>query len=70
MIFIYWSLPDELPTNNFIEKWISRKVILLPALKGNEMTTLRFVSENEMKQGFLGISEPDFDENYAGKLIL
>lgn len=70
VIFIYWSLPDELPTHDFIEKWNSRKAILLPAISGNEMTLKRFVSKNEMKQGLLGIYEPDRTENYMGKIDL
>ena len=30
-VALYWSLPDEVPTHEFIHKWAERKRILLPA---------------------------------------
>ncbi len=69
-IFIYWSLPDELPTHDFIEKCCNAKQILLPAINENEMKPKKYISGNQMKQGLLGIFEPDLEENFDGKIDL
>ncbi len=69
-VFLYWSLPDELPTHAFAEKWSNKKKIVLPAVVGNEIVLKVFISENEMKTGALNISEPDTSENYSGKIDL
>lgn len=37
----YWSLPDEVHTHNFIEKWCGRKRILLPVMCGDTELELR-----------------------------
>jgi len=69
-ILMYWSLLDELPTHKFVEKWSRSKQILLPAIQGDEMMVKRYSSSNKLKQGLLGISEPDLDEIFEGKIDL
>lgn len=69
-ILMYWSLPDELPTHQFIEKWSGNKQILLPAIEGEEIMIKKYSSSSLMKQGLFGISEPDADGVVEGKIDL
>ena len=36
-VLAYWSLPDELPTHNWIKKWSAEKEFYLPVVDGNDM---------------------------------
>lgn len=69
-ILMYWSLPDELPTHRFVEKWSRSKQILLPAIQVNEMMIKRYSTSNLLKQGLLGILESNVDEIFEGKIDL
>lgn len=69
-IFIYWSLPDELPTHFFIEKWCKQKIIILPAVVGENMELKVYNSKSEMKTGELNISEPNTSEIFSGNIDL
>jgi 5-formyltetrahydrofolate cyclo-ligase len=57
-ILMYWSMPDELPTHEFIKKWSESKTILLPVVKGDKMTIRTFTSESDLKQGKWKTMEP------------
>lgn len=70
VIFIYWSLPDELSTHEFIEKWCDKRIILLPAIEGDSMNLIKFDSSKEMSVGQLGIMEPTAKEIYTGIIDL
>ncbi len=50
-IFIYWSMPDEVPTPDFIRKWQFEKRFVLPCVVGNELELKHFRGEEEMKSG-------------------
>lgn len=69
-ILIYWATPDELPTQETIQKWSATKVILLPAINGSKLTLKRYLIEGKLVQKELGIWEPDLTENYEGKVDL
>ena len=56
-ILIYMSLPDEVPTISFIERWHSRKRIVLPVVDG-ETLLLREYHADRMAPGWKGIPEP------------
>ena len=36
-VLMYWSLPGEVPTHQFINDWDRRKYILLPVVKGDDL---------------------------------
>lgn len=57
-VLMYWSMPDELPTHDFIKKWSSSKKILLPVVKGDRMTVRQFTSEENLKSGRWKTMEP------------
>ncbi len=65
-ILMYWSLPDELPTKNFIEKWYEKKTILLPVVTEGNLKIRQYTGLGSLKKGSYGISEPtenlDFQE--------
>jgi 5-formyltetrahydrofolate cyclo-ligase len=69
-VLIYWSLPDEVSTHNFILKWAEKKTFLLPVMKQNTLVLKPFSGINnlEVKNNF-HVSEPIGDEFDAWDLI-
>ena len=66
-IMMYWSLPDELCTQDFIEKWAKEKIILLPSIENGKIIPRIFHSRNDMQKGQFGIAEPA-GEVFTGKI--
>ena len=57
-ILLFRSLPDEVITHAFFDKWSNCKCLLLPVINGNELE-LRYYEGNEyLKTGPFGIQEP------------
>lgn len=50
-IFIYWSLPDEVLTPDFIRKWKGEKRFVLPCVVGDELELKYFEEENALHEG-------------------
>lgn len=69
-ILLYWSMPDELPTHNFIVKWSKRKQILLPVVKDDDMLIKPFLNKEELKRSTYGVWEPDSQKEYMNKIDL
>ena len=69
-ILIYWSTGDELPTQSFIQKWSTEKVLVLPAIKGDNLKLKIYDQNVKMVQHALGIYEPDLPETYTGEIDL
>lgn len=67
-ILLYWSLPDELPTHNFIEKWCKSKQILLPMVKDEKMLIKPFVSTQNLHKSDMGIWEPATQNEYLKQI--
>lgn len=58
-VFIYWSLPEEVQTHDFIRKWMDIKTFVLPQVNSNKLTLRKLSSVDELKKGKkLGIMEP------------
>jgi 5-formyltetrahydrofolate cyclo-ligase len=57
-VLIYWSLPDELFTHDFIIRWSSRKTILLPAIVNDEIEIRKYTCREDLLQGKFCIAEP------------
>jgi 5-formyltetrahydrofolate cyclo-ligase len=69
-VLIYWSLPDEVYTHNFINKWWTNKTILLPSVHGDLLKIRQFTGEHSLKPGELkGILEPTGPEYKATEPI-
>lgn len=56
-ILMYHSLPDELPTREFLRKWSGRKRFYLPRVNGVNLDLLPYV-ESELRKGAYDIEEP------------
>lgn len=54
----YWALPDEMPTQQFIEKWYKQKNVYLPIVEGDTLIFRRYEGFEKMKNGEFGIQEP------------
>ena len=57
VVLIYWSLGDEVPTHEFIEKWRGSKRIVLPRVVGEDLELYEYNPDNMVK-GKLGVFEP------------
>jgi 5-formyltetrahydrofolate cyclo-ligase len=71
-ILLYWSLPDELPTHAFAEKWAADKQILLPSVKGENLVIKKYSGQDGLKKGAFGIEEPleDFESHAFIDLVI
>lgn len=59
VVFAYWSMPDEVHTHDFVEKWAKTKTILLPVIDGNDLLLRKFEGIDKMKEeGKYRILEP------------
>lgn len=58
-ILLYWSMDDEVPTQNFILSNYETKTILLPCVVGDDLVLRKFSGMQSMKAGEqFGILEP------------
>ena len=55
---IYHSLKDELQTSEFIEKWHTKKSVLLPIVRGNDIVLQPYTGRDSLYSGAFGILEP------------
>lgn len=60
-ILLYHSLPDELSTLEFIEKWHTRKHFFLPRVNGVNLDILPY-DKSRLHLGSFHIEEPDGDD--------
>lgn len=57
-ILMYYSLPDEVQTHDFIEKWSHNKNIILPVVKGDELELRYYTGKQDLQKGSYNIEEP------------
>lgn len=62
-ILLYHSLPDELSTRRFIDKWHKLKHFFLPRVNGVNLEILPY-DRSTLRLGAFQIEEPDGDEVY------
>jgi len=60
-ILMYHSLPDELSTHEFIDRWASRKHFYLPRVNGVNLDILPY-DRSRLHLGAFNIEEPTGDE--------
>lgn len=58
IILMYYSLPDEVPTHDFVEKWKEQKIILLPVVVGDDLILRRYTGRESLRTGAYNIEEP------------
>lgn len=56
----YWSLPDEVQTHAFIERWSAEKIILLPVMcNGNNLELRKYQKGCVMNEAEFCIRQPE-----------
>ena len=65
-VLLYHSLPDELSTHEFLDRWASRKKFFLPRVNGVNLDILPF-ERSRMALGSFHIEEPQGDDCAAAK---
>ncbi len=59
VVMLYWSMKDEVFTHDFVNKWVNKKTMILPAVKGDELELRKFEGlENMIIGESFGIAEP------------
>lgn len=67
-IMMYNSLPDELSTREFIDKWHTRKHFYLPRVNGVNLDILPY-DRSGLHLGAFHIEEPDGDDTVDAEVI-
>ena len=57
-VMLYSSLPDEVQTHDFLEKWRHEKKIILPTVVGDDIIPVELSEETEFAVGDFNIFEP------------
>ena len=57
-VLLYYSLPDEVQTHGFVEKWSKEKDIILPVVKGDELELRKYTGKENLTKGNFHIEEP------------
>jgi 5-formyltetrahydrofolate cyclo-ligase len=57
-ILLFRSLPDEVMTNAFFDKWSKHKCLLLPVINGDELELRYYEGDEYLKTGSFGVQEP------------
>lgn len=57
-VLLYWSLPDEVDTHDFVRRWARRKHVLLPRVSGDELELATYRGDEDLRVGSFGIMEP------------
>jgi len=72
LIFAYWSLPGEVNTHDFINKWHQNKKILLPVINKNILEIKSFHGQDKMvKSKYYNVMEPTGEQfNNIGDIDL
>lgn len=66
-VMLYSSLPDEVQTHDFLEKWRHEKKIILPTVVGDDIIPVELSEETEFAVGDFNILEPQnkpYDGDY------
>ncbi|MDD3644577.1 MAG: 5-formyltetrahydrofolate cyclo-ligase [Bacteroidales bacterium] len=60
----YWSMPDEVPTHDFVIEISGNKEIYLPVVSGDDLLIRKFTGTDNMEEGvFATLFEPNHTEN-------
>ena len=64
-VMLYSSLPDEVHTHDFLEKWRDEKRIILPTVVGDDIIPVELKKDTDFAVGDFNILEPQ-NEEYTG----
>jgi len=58
-VMAYMALADEVRTQNFVKKWVGKKIIVLPIVKGDDLELRELTLDGNLEAGeSFGILEP------------
>lgn len=58
-MLLYWSMDDEVYTQDFVRKWYRQKCLLLPCVEGDDLLLRQYTGSESMQAGpQFGIPEP------------
>lgn len=69
VVMLYYSLPDEVNTHEFVKHWAADKVILLPVVKGDDLELRQLRSDSAMCETDFHIGAPVGDAFTQFELI-
>lgn len=58
VVLLYYALPDEVRTWEFLERWYRKKMLLLPKVQGQELSLHPYQGTGSLQAGAFGIMEP------------
>lgn len=62
-VLLYWSMEDEVQTQDFVRRWYKEKCILLPCVDGDDLRLRQYTGPECMRSGEqFGIGEPTGEE--------
>lgn len=62
-VLMYWSMPDEVPTHDFILHWCREKTIILPVVDGNILRLKQFHGKQALRKNTaMNLYEPQGDD--------
>ena len=63
VILLYWSMPDEVQTHDFIQRWHMQKTIILPVIDGDNLRLKPFMGRQYLQHhSTLNLYEPQGDD--------
>ena len=66
IVMLYYSLPDEVHTADFIAKWRNLKQIILPTVVGDDIIPVKLDADTTFTKGDFDIQEPQSVEYTGG----
>ena len=62
-VLLYWSMPDEVYTHDFIRRWHDEKIIILPVVDGDRLRLAPFEDESSLRRNAtMNLYEPQGDD--------
>lgn len=68
-VMLYWSMPSEVGTHSFLNRWYGKKKLYLPRVAGDVLEMREYIP-GELVEGYRGIMEPSDDAPEAGSVDL
>ena len=70
-VLLYWSMPDEVHTHDFIRRWHGKKTIILPVVDGERLRLALFEGEQSLRlNAALNIYEPQGSDHPFAELAI
>ena len=69
-VLLYWSMPGEVHTHDFIRRWHSEKTIILPVVNGDELRLAPFEGKQSLQLNtVMNLYEPQGNDYPSPKTI-